>query len=265
MERKIGVTRRVDVKIFLNGKIITPETDGYVGQLSDKDEVIIEATVDAGRDYIYGIEVDGRKNVCFKKDYSIETDKRIFKNKIPIKIGHGDIPYAAYPFNNLRIIRVYKNGKVEMWEIALISRSGNFFLTTQKTYETRCYRKEGQITCPCFSKWPQMMDLLHVCLNVNNLLPIKEYQEEISIIDVKKLVKGTGIVQWWNNAQGMGMIITPNGPARVHWKNIFPSNGSRLACLTPGSTVKYKALIKPQQIKVRSTSFRLEAVGVSAV
>lgn len=256
------VTRRVDVKMFLNGGIITPETDGYVGQLSDRDEVIIEVSVDAGRDYIYGINVDGRKNICFKKDYSFSTDKHIFKSTIKIKVGLGGIFHTEYPHNNLRIIRVYKNGKVEMWEVALISRSGNFFLTTQKTYEVRCYKKDGEITCPTFSKWPQMMDLLCVCLNISNLPPIEEYQEE-TLIDVKKLAKDTGIVQWWNNAQGVGMIMTSNGPARVHWKNIFPSNGSRLTYLTPGSTVKYKALVRPQQIKARSTAFRLEAVGVS--
>jgi cold shock CspA family protein len=260
----VGVTRRISVTIFLNGEIITPETDGYLGRLTNQDEVVIEITVDAGRDYIYGIEVDGKKNIYFKKDHSLSTDQHIFKTKIPIKVGLDDVPHTEYPNNNLRIIRVYKNGKVEMWEIALMSRGGSFFLTTQKTYEVHCYRKEGKIFCPHFSKWPQMMDLLCVCLNISNLPPIEEYQEKTSI-DAKKLAKDTGIVQWWNNAQGVGMIMTSNGPARVHWKNIFPSNSSRLTYLTPGGIVKYKALVRPQQTKARSTAFRLEAVGVSVV
>ena len=264
MEKTVKVTERVSIKISYDGVEIRPDADGYLGQLRPG-SVSLEVCVAAGRDYIYAFDVDAKKNINFKKDHSADPlEGSMFLSNITIKMAEDGVYHTEYPNNNFRLMRIYKNGHIEMWEISVISQNGNFFLTTQKTYDTYCYNNNSKLDCPKFSKWPQMLNLLHTSLLIKNLPPISEYGEE-KMVRPGELPKETGYVQWYNIAQGFGAIMTPNGPARVHWKNIFPSNGNRLTFISAGDRVRYQKLIAPQQTKARSTNFRLEAVGVCAI
>jgi cold shock CspA family protein len=258
------ITERVSVKVSYDGVEVKPPDDGYLGQLRPG-SILLEIYVAAGRDYICALDVNAKKNINFKKDHSTDpVEGSMFLTNIRIKTGDDGVYHTEYPNNNCRIMRIYKNGHVEMWEIAVISQNGNFFLTTQKTYNVNCYNNEGKLDCPKFSKWPQVLNLLFSSLYYKNLPLISEYQEE-KMIRPGELPKEIGHVQWWNIAQGFGAIMTPNGPARVHWKNIFPSNGDRFARLNAGGRVRYQKLITPNQTKARSTNFRLEAVGVKTI
>lgn len=260
----VKVTERVKIKTIYDGVEITPDKDGYLGQLRPG-SLLLEIYVEAGRDYIYAFDVDAKKNINFKKDHTLDpVEGSMFLSNIRIKTGDDGVYHTEYPQNNFRLLRIYKNGHIEMWEISVISQNGNFFLTTQKTYNTNCYNNKGNLDCPKFSKWPQMLNLLLSSLVIKNLPLISEYEEE-KMIRSGELPQGIGHVQWYNIAQGFGAIMTPNGPARVHWKNIFPVNGDRFVSLVPGSRIRYQKLIAPKQTKARSTNFRLEAAGVSAI
>lgn len=264
MEKTVKVTERVSIKVSYDGVEIIPDNDGHLGQLRPG-SVLLEIYVATGRDYIYAFDVDAKKNINFKKDHSTDpTAENIFKTNIVIKTGLDGAHHTEYPHNNTRLLRIYKNGHVELWEISIIAQNNNFFLTIEKVYDVRCYNNNGKLDCPRFSKWPQMLNLLLSSLLIKNLSPISEYREE-KMVRSGELPKGVGHVQWWNIAQGFGAIITPNGPARVHWSNIFPSNGDRFVSLNTGERVSYRKLIAPNQTKARSTNFRLEAVGVNAI
>lgn len=257
------ITKRVSFKLQHNGSNLQAEPDGFIGQLTPG-KLLIEICVESGRDYIYGIQVDGRKMITYKHNHSESADKVILKTVILIKTGLDGVFHTEYPENNLRIIRIYKNGHMELWEMSVVAQNNNFFLRSQKVYDVQCYNNDGKLDCPRFSKWPDMLTLLKTNLLVKNLPDISEYKED-KMVRPGELSNNIGHVQWYNEAQGFGSIMTSSGPARIHWKNIFPSNGNRFATLAAGEKVQYGELRKPNQTKARHTNFRQEAYGVKII
>jgi cold shock CspA family protein len=78
-----------------------------------------------------------------------------------------------------------------------------------------------------------------------------------------------GLVTNWYAARGLGVIMTKQGEARVHWSDIPPR--PRLRFLTPGEVVGFAKLEKPQ-LGAKTTNrphprpsqmFNLQAHGIS--
>ena len=252
----------VSILLGFNGRTKPIAVDGHVGQLKEG-VAEIWAKVDLRYTSItWGVNVDGQKNVVLKKNRAeADEDGAVYVCRIPIKVGLTGTLHTEYPGNHLRLIRL-DGRKVQIWEIALVSQNGEFFVTEQMTYMVNCYRDNGKLTCPQFQKWPQMIELLNKLLadKMDRFSPISEYQPEDEVTaDV--LEKGQGWVLWWNCAQGLGAIITPDGALRVHWSEV--AKRPRLAYLVAGEIVRYDGIRLPVQTKARFTSFGKEAVGVS--
>lgn len=243
------------------------EKDGFIGFLNVGEQMIIEAFILLPEFLnIFAFEVDGKKNVILKKDWGPLSNpplkERRYQTKIQIKKSLEGTPHTEYPSNNLRIIRLDDNGQTWIWEIALVSQNGSFFLTVQKTYEFQCCRQGKILIAPMFdSRWPQLVSFLRQLpiIDVNELPDFSEYTPPAAQ-KKKNLEPKTGRVLWFNFAQGIGAIETPEGNARVHWSQIEPR--PRLAFLETGELVSYKKLIEPVQTKTRNTSFPRDALGV---
>lgn len=249
----------VVIELEKDGQVLEVEPDGYVGELTNG-QAVITATVLRGYPFI-GIDVDGKKNISPKKDWSEKEGEKVFQTKIPIKTGEkGGVNHTEYPNNNLRLLEVHHNGQVALWEISLISQEGYFFLTTQTTYDAKCCRDGDKIFCAPFVKWPQMLSLLGEKMAGQNLPPANDYKSAPSLSS-NGLATNTGRVAWFNWAQGFGCMLTPEGMARVHWSQILREG--RLAFLETGDLVSYKYLMKPNQTKTRRTAFPREAYVVS--
>lgn len=249
----------VVIELVKDGQVLEVEPDGYVGELTNG-QAVITATVLRGYPFI-GIDVDGKKNISPKKDWSEKEGKKVFQTKVPIKTGEkGGVNHTEYPNNNLRLLEVHHNGQVALWEISLISQEGYFFLTTQKVYCDQCYRKDGdKIFCAPFVKWPQILAFLDGKMAVQNLPLMSDYKNTPQASN--GLVPNTSRVLWFNLAQGFGAITTSEGMARIHWSQILREE--RLAFLETGDLVSYKYLMKPNQTKSRKTAFPREAYVVS--
>ena len=251
------------VKVSFDGQRLEVQEDGYVGKLT-LGMALIEAHVVPGSN-IYGFTVDGKKNVVSKRNWAPPTkpqeQRKHYKLRVQIKKNGIGVCHTEFPGNHFRLLRVAPRGTVRILEIALISQDGDFFLTTQQTYNARCYRDGEKIVCPTFDRWPQMMEVLKGLLKdrVDKLKPIMEYrpEQEPTAAD---LAPNTARVLWFNLAWGIGAILTQEGMARVHWSGT--ARRPRLAVLFSGELVSYKLLREPHQTKLRSTSFRKEAVGV---
>lgn len=259
MDRIAGVLNSVVVNV--NGKICKIENDGYLGKLS-ADKALVEMRVapqDASKFAVYGFTVDGKKNVQLKKDYSIMVGtERCYKMLVRIE-QYGELRFTEYPANNFRIMRLSRKGNATIWEIALISQNGEFFLTTQNTYSVICYQKDGEMVCPQFEKWPQIVDFLR------EYTAAKWLSKEFRPISDKPAIKTApnlppSHVLWFNYASGVGAITTPEGTARVHWSQI--ARRPRLAYLIQGEKVSYEKLQAPNVTKRRETAFQKEALGV---
>lgn len=270
----------VKIALFVNGEQTKPEADGYVGRLDPVDTAFIEVRIRHGSNG-YGIAVDGNKNVVLKKDWlpfeDSEGSGRLFRQRVPIKLSLEKVPHTEYTSNHLRVVKLYADGRTELWEIALISQDGNFFLTVQRTYDVRCYYHNGEegVVCPYFQaphhEWPQFVVILKQLfvgeVGVGNLTRGTRYQPE-PVLSSNDLAPNMARVTWWNAAQGFGMVMTPEGPARLHWSQVTPR--SRIVLFEPGELVRYAAIRTPvykkppkeSAAKDRTTSFQREVVGV---
>ena len=211
--------------------------------------------------------VDGKKNIALMKKRWEDDGFSIFSKKISVIKTDFNTLITRYPENNFRILIPEIKGRFETWEIAIVSQDGLFFLTTQMTYEAKCFREEdGKVICPKFeweTKWPQLMKIVKPIFEGAELPPISEYVAP-SPPKAEGLPKNHGKVAWWNLAQGLGVIVlNEKGTlARVYWKGIQPDPQGRLRALLPNQIVSYRKLDIPFQAQGRSTGFLLEAKEV---
>lgn len=252
----------VNIAVKVDDIELTVEDDGYIGNIPSGIQVFVQVEVKPGAD-IYGFDVDGTKNVKLKKDwapYFLENcDGRLYSMQVHTKRSEDGFACTWYPQNHMRLLELDRStGGFKIWEIALISQGGDFFLTTQQTYEARCFRKEDKVVCPRFEAWTQLVAFLGELFaeNAENLAPVSEYEPEREL-NAEQFLPSQGRVLWWNSAQGVGAIITPEGAARVHWTQV--SGRPRLSYLVKGEVVKYEELVAPRQTNPnRQTRFQKE-------
>ena len=255
---------RITIEVWHNQKRLVSEEDGYLGE-NFKGKFELKCFVPKFLSVI-AFCVDGKKNISVMKDYSYDPNLALYQLKIPIRKLDRGITTTFYPFNNFRMVKFLERGKFEIWEVAIVSQDGLFFLTTEMTYEAKCYRGEsGEVVCPRFeweTKWPQLMKIIKPIFEGMELLPISEYVAP-SPQKVFGLSKNQGKVVWWSLSQGMGAIVLDEKGtmARVHWKGI--KSLRRLRFLIPGEIVQFEKLNLP--LGKRKTGFLLEAKDVFPV
>lgn len=255
-----GVTVRVIHRGY-DGTEIPVADDGYLGRLTTH---ALELHIRVEQGYrIDAFLVDGNKNVVAKKNLIEQPgSNKLYELTIPVhQKGTQSGFYVTYPTNNLRLAEQKETGTVQLWEIAVISQNGDFFLTIQPTYRVECYRHGNIIVYPYFEKWLQMNDYL-VSLLPSTVQPgpLDDYKVEPPL-STNGYTDNEAIVQWFNDAQGLGALVTNKGVARVHWGQV-PKRGRR-AYLRPGEKVRFQELKPPTQTTARSTRFKWEATGVT--
>lgn len=268
MEQIPGVT----ISVSLDGRPLEIQEDGYLGNFAAEQKSSNKATIavaaPAGTRVI-GFMVDNQKNVTPKRNLAPKLqppqDGILYNLNVQIKVSLNGVLYADYPQNHMRFVELDTDGEVKMWEVALISQEGKFFLTVQNVYTTWMYRDEnGEVVCPGHAKWPQMVAFLVALYKEQamNLSTLVEYYEQLPPPqEVNDLPQGFGTVIWFNFAQGIGALQTRDGQARVHWSQVEP-RGKR-AYLLPCEIVQFDALRTPVSTKGRGTAFNKEAVGIT--
>ena len=268
---------------------LTVAEDGYLGRLKSGALTLV-AKVAHGLP-IYGIGVDGKKNVSLLRDRNKMADlspllpllpsPKAFTTRIVVEYGEGvdfnggqeakyrEVFFTRYPANNLRLLRLEPTGKFSIWEVAIVSQESEFYLTVQETYSGSCYRSEDGLACPKLNNWPQMIQLFADIIGeagLANLPDTISYSEDTKpparFLETPD-GKPTGIVLWWNLAMGLGVINTEKGQARVHWTQA--PKRDRLAFLAKDETVTFEELVTPKANPKRPTTFQLEAKGVTLV
>ena len=264
LERK-GV--KLKLEVILGRERLIPEEDGYLisQERIGSEQFGLRCSIPK-REKLMPLcfSVDGKKNITLMKLRSEDECFSVFSKKISITKTNFNILITRYPENNLRILFPEEKGRFEIWEVAIVSQDGLFFLTTQMAYEAKCFKeKDGKVICPRFeweTKWPQLIEIIKSIFEREELPPISEYVAP-SLSKAEGLQKNQGVVVWWNLAQGMGAIVLDEKGtlARVHWKGILPDPKRRLKSLLPGQIISYRKL---DQARGR-TGFLLEAKKVS--
>lgn len=262
----------------VNLNVEITETNQYIDSLA-----VGKATIDVKVDpsvanRIFGIAIDHKHGtVQLKRDLVkdplmglvVETGTKWYQTKVPVMDSKDFIPTTKYPQNYMALVELDadKPGLVRIWEVALVSQKGLFFVTTQCTYEVQCYLDGSVLKCPFFQTVkpaPMFVELFFKLFTLElaeKLPPISEYRPPA---DPQEPWPGQGIVLWWNSAMQYGMILTTEGVARIHWSNV-KRFADGLICLEEGEIVNYDELGTPFQTYERETNLKLEAFGVSGV
>jgi hypothetical protein len=277
-------------KIFvfdnLEEDAIPVEPDGYLGE-TEASCFYLDVEIPPGYEAI-GFNVADDRSITKARDWrekpqddedpAMQTPEgtRIYRRNVPVV--ESDLRLCAkttkYPQNNLRILQGLGDGYFQQWRVSIISQDGHFFLVTEKMYEPfRCYRSGTSVICPAHQeKWGAFVTFLNFALRGSAqeaLPPIRELAEdeekERPKAKLNGISQGQGRVVWYSRAEQMGMVMTKEGAARVHWTNIKPRSDSRLAHLNEGELVSYEELTRPHLTRARSTGFKLEAVGIKLI
>lgn len=259
----------VKLKVIFGEQEIIPEEDGCLGEGGKRfglGQFELQCLIQKREKLMpFCFNVDGKKNVVLMKERLEDQDFSIFSKRISVFKTDFNILVTRYPENNLRVLIPESGGRLEIWEVAIVSQDGLFFLTTQMTYEAKCYRGEnGEIICPRFeweTKWPQLMEIVKPIFGGAELSSISEYISP-SPMKADGFPKNHGKVLWWNCAQGLGAIVldTKGTLARVYWRDIISEK--RFKALEPGQIVSYQKLDIPPQIQGKPTGFLLQAKEV---
>ena len=251
--------RGIDIYFWYEGKMREMASDGCVGRLRIG-QALLGISIDSNFSFS-PFSVDGKKNVVLRKQKDAPSfcEGKWYEQNINIKLGQfGGVAHTEYNDNNIRLLEI-RGDVVGVYEIALVSIEGNFFVTQQCVYSTRCYRNAEEIWSPKFENWPQMLTLLKGLFNGANLPDVSEYKTPEE--KTESFASNIGRVLWWNCTQGFGAIQTSEGVARVHYSNVHRP-GERLPYLKAGELVTFARLINPSQTQHRATTFKKEAKGI---
>lgn len=265
----------VAVYLKVNQDQVIPAVGGYIGELEKED--LIELTAWTGKNF-HGFLVTGKKNsnerlVTPRKNQAKEPHYAVYKQTVAMMTNPQGAVFPRPKQNDIRLLELGDGGAFRIWEIALISQDGHFFLTKQCAYEARCYRggKEGdKLVCPQFVNWPDMLSWLEA-LYAEHLEALPHIGEQLppqSALPAEKLAPETARVIWWNLREQYGMAavdksVSANSVARIHWSQVAPRSENGLAYLTAGELIRYQAVRSPAPSpEKRATSFVCELVGV---
>ncbi len=236
--------------------------DGFIGsRFRPGDTIGLELCVAANMNVLV-VNVDGQKNVTPAENLSREHRQSVYRLKMVVKPGSRRSTYVKYPENNIRMLQFNGDGSFQLWEVAVVAQNGNYFITSQVTWEGQCYYEDGRVTCPIFDEWSQMCSVLEDFVSkfpgMKAALPRRRISSPKTDPNTEGLQTGYGRVLWYTLSMGLGAIQTKDGVVRVHF-SVIRSN-SRLAALHAGQIVRITGT-KPVTSS-RSTSFASEATEV---
>ena len=244
-----GVSVTVKCKTGGVAVVAEPDADGYIFGLEETEEATIIIEIDPGIN-VFGFSVDGNKNITPAKNYS--QAGRVYRKKVPIHIPihEGKEPYTLYHENHLRLLQLEDDGYFAIYEVAIVFQNGLGFLTTQRVYEELAFCRDGvYLSCPEFDeKWPQLVDFIKtiivensICQNPYLFYPkIEEYAPYTPGILTEHLTDNNGVIDWFNVARGVGVVMTKEGPAFFQYKDV--NSSKRLVCPSAREEVLFEKL-----------------------
>ncbi len=254
------------------------EANQYVGDLRVGKGTTIDVKVDPSvANRIFGIVMDHKSGAfLLKRDLAkdpimgivVEKGSKWLETKVSVKDSKNFIPTTKYPQNHMTLVELdaEKPGLVRIWELALVSQNGLFYVTTQCTYEVQCYSNQGRFSCPFFEivkPAPMFVGLFFKLFTLELMEKLPPLSEYVPPADPPKAWPDYGRVLWWNCAMQYGAIQTTEGVARIHWSNVKDADG--LVRFNTGDMVTYEELGPPFQTYERETNLKLEAFGVRQV
>ena len=267
-------------------ELVIGEEDGYLGSLAaclensdSKEETgTLELSFTISNPRFIPFMKDGSRAVRPNSPIDGTTDQ--FSLRIHLKHTKDG---TFCPERNNNMINVVEfgvdaahGGRFRIWEIAVISQEGEFFLTSQVVYEAELLLQGERIVCPFFTdeKWHHWPELVRFLTEVGTkrgligqLCPVTEYRREQKPSG-RGLKPGTARVLWFAESIRMGAVVTVAGQvARGHVSQLLVPRGKwGRKYLEAGEIVRYKEVMEAnQETSKRGTEFPFDVVGVSLI
>lgn len=245
---------------------LTVEEDGYVGQLVPEDPLFLHALVQPDFDHVHVVSIQNKEKRIIVPYQNVSlSGGRHYHQRIFLDRGK-----EAYMVSR-SIPPMYgmvtgKSGKIEMYAVALFTQGETNFLTSQKIWETECYRNGHGVALPNVTPaWPALVQFLEQYYAKSSGLPAIETYVK-STVAIPSLRQKEGSVLWYNDYQGSGAIATLQGELLVKWKEVQPRPRKRY--LRAGERVRYKSMrmLEVDSLKAKKNKWHnKEALGVSVL
>lgn len=292
----------VSVEVFKQDRRLAPEEDGYVGELFSGHAALV-AVVDPKASPTFGflrkgddtytktwdwlvpaeqipvprVQEQQRTRQALLVGRSFDADTQIYGTRIELRtFKHGNRAFNVvnYPDNTIGLIQYVRDpsgltGRVHVWEAALVSQYGHFFVTVHQHYNIPACRSlaDGRICFPRLRSGHRQLESL-IIKNSPGVLPLISAKDVVpqESTQIEGLGRSEGVVDRWYAPRNMGSIFTNKGKARVHFSDV-PAR-PRLRYLVEGERVKFAELRVPplnpetEWRKVRKTQFGLQVYGI---
>src|SRR3989344_2784633 len=248
MVEKIG---GVSVEVSFDGTQMVPLANSFVGCVTPAfGKVVLCVKVASERGgFIYALTVDQKKNVVKKKNLASGLFcVAHYRAIVPIRMSSGGSYCAEEAHNCIRLLEFYGNtgfrtNGLRVWEVAIVSQNGEFFLTVQKEYEADLWQESSGgnlfITEEKLMNWPQMRvaigELFPKAWAPLPLQPGIGFKADPFAGETPS--RGVARVKWYSPRSGLGALRTMEGDARVDWTQVSPRDG--FSYLVAGELVSY--------------------------
>ena len=243
-------------------------TNGYIGDhLRDGDVTRLKATLKVEGLYYMGVKIDETTNLVTRlEDKSTATGQVIYEQELEVYSDRKGVAHTRIDNNSIRIVGVSPTGECVLWNIAVVSQEGLFFLVFQTMANDLAFREGDGVSIPGFQVTPKW-----VCLGqfLEDLLSDPEVLSQLTLKDVTEYRPAPAVsfvdgrVKWYSLRQQRGAIQTPKGDAVVRWGTV-PKRDDGLRYLVPGEVVSdYSLRSIASQGKGRPTGFQWQVTSLA--
>lgn len=247
----------ITIEVLAGKNKLISEKDGYLGEnLADLQLKCWTEKKLSSNPLCFS--VDGQNHIALMHDRSSDPAFNLYLKKIPVDSVAG-ILTTKPSTNNIRLAVPGRQGKFEIWEIAIVSQDGLFFLTKQMPYRAQFFKDGEKVSCPFFEnpphEWPQLVEVLKPLVQDKKLLPISMFSPPPAPITTD-LQEKQAVVEWWSLRLQRGAVVLQGGTrARVHWKSLPINMNGGLRKLTAGQLVSFQKL---PPVTNKESGFNLE-------
>jgi len=272
-----------EIRILRNDKQVSFDEEGFLGRFSEGKLTLSILTNPVFEDVrIAGLVVNEKPgepltvavNIGIKGEDDKELHSRpvgiVYSHHYGCAVTHSNRNYLSF----LELKPASRGGGLVLWEVAIVSQKGNFFVTVQDKYRASVFLHDGRVTCPEMSRWPELVSVIDTLYRetgdagyagIQHLASAEDiaeqsHREELRLLNRKQIKKGEAKVVFWDERKVFGVLQAPDREARFSIGQAVPRPGQRRVHFDPGETVFVKSYQRNKE--ANEGQIQWDAVGV---
>lgn len=227
---------------------LVPSADGCIGQLEDGDRITVKLRVPV---HSHVVSVTGKLRVItlLRPRGQAQENSKGYQFTVPVRCnqptGIPDVdrgrdfttPLVSATFGSMRLLTV-QEGRLRVYRVGIVGQRGIGFFRERLQYNEPVFRDGDAVVCPGLAQWP---DLQRVLSALYRDLPLPPVTEDLPMAPAAvQIPRGVGVVVWYDEFTGQGVVQTAAGNFFVHWRHILPRESSIFLALMAGERVEWQ-------------------------